>query len=484
MTGSKQSSARVISVFVLAMINVVAIASLRGLPSMAEYGLSSAFFYIVAALIFFIPTALVSAELATGWPRKGGVFVWVKEALGQRWGFLAIWLQWIQNVVWYPTVLSFTAATLAYIFNPALAENPLYMIAVILVVYWSATLANFKGMKLSGQISSIGGMLGTILPGALIILLGIIWLWNGSPSQISFDWESFVPDLSNMGNIALAASVLLAMAGMEMSAVHAQEVKNPQKDYPKAILISTLVILTVFILGTLAIAMVVPQADISLVAGVMEAFQDFFKSYNITWMVPIIAFLITVGATAQVSTWIIGPSKGILATAETGELPTFFQKVNKNGIPTNLLITQGCIVTLLALVFLLMPNVSDSYWILTALTAQIYLLMYVLLFISAIKLRYSRPDVKRAFRIPFGNAGMWVVAGIGFLASLFGIFMGYFPPSQLQTAGISLEFYEGFLIVGILVLGGIPLVIHHMRKPGWKKAGAKTASAAPGKKLK
>ncbi len=464
-------SAKTIGVFVLAMINVVAIASLRGLPAMAEYGLASAFFFILAAIIFFIPTALVSAELATGWPKRGGVFVWVKEALGERWGFLAIWLQWIQNVVWYPTVLSFTAATLAYIFNPALASNPIYMLAVIVTVYWGATFIDLKGMKLSGKISTIGGLAGTIIPAALIILLGALWLFSGNPLEMTISWASFVPDLSNMQNIALAAGVLLSMAGIEMSAVHAQEVKNPQRDYPKAIFISTVVILAVFILGTLAISAVVPQGKISLVAGIMEAFTAFFAAYGISWLVPVLAFLITVGAATQVTTWIAGPSRGLLETAKEGDLPPFFQKVNKNGMPVNLLLVQGAIVTALSLVFLLMPNVSSSYWILTVLTAQIYLLMYVLLFASAIKLRYSQPNVKRAFRVPGGNAGMWCIAGMGLLASLFGILLGYFPPAQLQTGNIL--FFEAFLIGGLALLAGAPLLIHHFRKPSWLPGKAK-----------
>ncbi|HID72398.1 TPA: amino acid permease, partial [Candidatus Micrarchaeota archaeon] len=225
------------------MINVAAIASLRGLPAMAEFGLASVFYYVLAAVVFFIPTALVSAELATGWPKRGGIYVWVKEAFGQNWGFLAIWLQWIQNVVWYPTVLSFTAATVAYIFNPGLASSPLFMVGTILAVYWGATLANFKGMKLSGWISTVGVVGGTMLPALLIILLAGSWLLSGNQLQIEFTMENLVPDLGSLSTIVFAASVLLGFCGMEMSAVHAQEVKNPQKNFPRAIFISTAIIL-------------------------------------------------------------------------------------------------------------------------------------------------------------------------------------------------------------------------------------------------
>jgi putative glutamate/gamma-aminobutyrate antiporter len=467
MADGKSLSGKSISVFILAMINVAAIASLRGLPAMAEYGLSSVFYYVFVAIGFFIPTALVSAELATGWPKKGGIYSWVKEAFGEQFGFLSISLQWLQNVIWYPTVLSFTGATLAFIINPELASNNLYMIGVILVVYWGATLLNFRGMKTSGIFSSVGVIAGTMLPALLIIVLAAIWFMGGNPLQIEFTADALIPDIASLSTIVLAASVLLSMAGMEMSAVHAREVKDPQKDYPKAILFSTIIILAIFILGTLAIAMVVPSEKISLVAGVMEAFTDFLGAYGLGWLVPIIAILIVLGAVGQVSTWIVGPSKGLFATADDGCLPPFFQKLNKNKMPVNMLLAQAGVVTVLSLIFLLMPSVSSSYWILTALTAQLYLIMYLFLFASAIKLRYSRPNVRRPYKIPFGNKGMWLVAGIGILSSVFGIFIGFFPPVQFDMG--SPIVYVGFLLAGIVVFAGLPLLVHSIRKPEWAK---------------
>ena len=106
---------RVISVFMLSMINVAAICNIANLSVTAQIGFSSLFYYILGALIFFIPVGLISAELATGWPERGGVYVWVREALGEKMGFVAIWMQWVENIIWYPTILAFTAATIAYV---------------------------------------------------------------------------------------------------------------------------------------------------------------------------------------------------------------------------------------------------------------------------------------------------------------------------------------------------------------------------------
>src|SRR5688572_19308919 len=133
---------KTLSVFALIMINVIAVDNLRSLAISAEYGLALIFFYLLAAILFFIPTILVTAELATGWPNTGGVYVWVREAFGPQWGFLTIWLQWIYNVVWYPTIFAFIAGMLAYVFDPQLATNKIYMLSVILIAFWSMTLLN------------------------------------------------------------------------------------------------------------------------------------------------------------------------------------------------------------------------------------------------------------------------------------------------------------------------------------------------------
>lgn len=466
MPANSEKNRRVLGVFVLAMMNVAVIASLRVLPMMAEEGFSLVFFFVAAALVFLIPTALVSAELATGWTKQGGVYLWVREAFGGRWGFLAIWLQWIQNVIWYPTVLSFAGATLAYMINPSLANNKIYMLAVILTVYWGSTLASFRGMRTTGWLSTVGALAGTLVPGAAIITLGLIWFFSGNVPQISMTAKDLFPDMTSIRNIVFLAGVLLTYAGMEVSAVHAQEVKNPQKNYPRAIFLAVLIILVIVILGSLSIAVVVPQPKISLVAGLMQAFTMFFNDYHLKWIVPVVAFMITLGALGQVSAWIVGPSKGLFATAKEGDLPPFFQRVNKNGVPVNLLAVQGCIVTILSLIFLLMPDVSSSYWLLSVLTVQLYLIMYILLYSAAIKLRYSKPNVQRAYKIPGGNWGMWIVAGVGILGALFAIFIGFFPPAQLKSE--SILFYGLFLAVGILVMCGVPLVIYQFRKPHWQ----------------
>ena len=346
-----------LSVFTLAMINVAAVSSVRNWPTIAEYGFASLFFFALAAILFFIPVSMVAAELSTGWPKTGGIFVWVKEAFGHRTGFLAVWLLWAENLVYYPALISFIAGTIAYIINPALSNSTLYILGFVVILFWVTTLANLLGMRASGWISSFGVILGTIIPGSLIIFLGAAWYVMGNPIQINFTLDALIPNMSSPGELALFSGILVSLCGLEMSGVHANVVENPQKNYPNAILLSVILILVLYVLGVLAIGIVIPKQQINLVAGSLQAFSFFVNAYGLNWLTPVIAILLAFGALGTLSTWIAGPSKGLLAAAQSGDLPPLFRKLNRHGMPVALLIAQAIVVTLFSSVFLFMPTV-------------------------------------------------------------------------------------------------------------------------------
>ncbi|MFI3257325.1 MAG: amino acid permease [Spirochaetales bacterium] len=458
-------------VFTLAMINVAAIVSLRGLPSEAVYGLSSVFYYVFAAVCFLIPVSLISAEMGTGWQQKGGVFRWVGEAFGPFWGFLAIFLQWIQNTIWFPTALTFAAVSLAFIdpnqsIAASLAANKYYTLAIVLVVYWAATIINFFGVKFSGAISKWGVIVGTLIPGAFIIILGILYLAMGNPSHIAFDAKELIPDITKFGNLSLAVSIFLFYAGMEMSSVHVKDIDNPKKNYPKAILLASVITVCVFIVGTLAIGVIIPSQQINLTQSLLVAYYDVLDLFHLKYIASIIALCLAFGVFGQVSTWIAGPSKGLLAVGKAGYLPLWLQKLNKKGVQVNILIVQACIVTILSVMFVLLPSVQSAYQILSAMCVTLYLIMYILLFLSFIKLRISQPNVKRDFTVPGGTVGMIIIGGIGLIASATAFFFGFIPPTQIAVGSTSN--WIMILIIGNLIGVLIPFVFYKMRKPAWK----------------
>ena len=465
-----------LSVMTLAIMNVTAVVSLRGLATEAIYGIQSAFYYLFAAIVFLIPTAMVAAELAAMFSGKqGGVFRWVGEAFGARFGFLAIWLQWIQSTIWYPTVLTFGAVSIAFIgFNPeadaALASNRLFTLVVVLVIYWAATFISLKGIGWVGKVSKWGGIIGTIIPAALLIILAIIYLAAGGVNNLNMK-ESFFPDLTNFDNLVLASSIFLFYAGMEMMGIHVMEVDNPKRNYPRAIIIGSLVTVLIFILGTFSLGIVVPAKEISLTQTLLIGFDNYFKYLHISWMGPIIAIALVFGVLAGVLTWVAGPSKGIFTVGRAGYLPPFFQKTNKQGVQRNILLVQGVIVTILGLLFVVMPSVQSFYQILSQLTVLLYLIMYMLMFASAITLRYKLPKLERPFRLGAkGNGLMWILGGLGFCGSLLAFVLSFIPPSQISVGSNKVWFLV--LILGAIIFVVIPFIIYASRKPSWKAADA------------
>lgn len=438
-----------LSIFSLVMINVIAVDSLRSLPVSAEYGFSSVFYYLLAGLFFFIPAALVAAELATGWPQKGGIYVWVREAFGLRLGFLVIWLQWVYNVVWYPTIMSFIAVTMAYLIDPNLAHSKVYVLSSTVILFWFATFLNFFGMRLSSWVSIIGAIIGTLLPMLVIISLGVLWIGAGNPIQIKISPHTFLPDLSSPNNLAFLTAVLFGLIGIEMSAVHADEVQNPRRDYPKALFISTLIILGSLIFASLAIAIVIPQKNINLISGLLDAFKIFLNAFGLSWMLPFLAIMIVLGSLSGVSAWLIGPTKGLLVCARDGGIPHFFQQTNRYGVPVRILLVQAIIVTILAGAFVLLPTLNSAYWILSDLTAQLALIVYVFMLAAVVRLRYKAPDVERTFAIGGGRVGVWLVAGCGILSCIVALVLGFFPPSQINVGNHN--YYELMLCGGMLL---------------------------------
>ncbi len=459
-----------LGVFTLAIMNVTAVVSLRGLPAEAEYGLSSAFYYIFAAIVFLIPTAMVAAELAAMFQDKqGGVFRWVGEAFGKRVGFLAIWVQWIQNTIWYPTVLTFGAVSLAFIgMNPQsdmlLASNKIYTLAVVLIIYWVATFISLKGLEWVGKVSKIGGLVGTIIPAIILVVLGVAYLMTGGESQMDFS-GNFFPDLSNFNNLVLASGIFLFYAGMEMSGVHVKEMDNPSKNYPRAIFIGSAITVLIFILGTFSLGVIIPQKDINLTQSLLVGFDRYFSYIHASWLSPIMAIALTFGVLAGVLTWVAGPSKGLFSVGRAGYLPPFFQKTNSIGVQKNILYLQGVAVTFLSLLFVVMPSVQSFYQILSQLTVLLYIIMYLLMFAAAIALRYKMKNAKRPFRIGKGNMLMWIVAGVGFLGSLLAFVLSFVPPAQIEV-GSSAVWYS-VLIIGCIVVVIVPFIIYANRKPHW-----------------
>ncbi len=463
-----------ISMMAMAIMIVTTVLSMRGLASQAEFGFTSIFYYVFAAVVFLVPYALVCAELASTYTRSGGVFRWVSEAFGTRVGWLSMYLEWQMVVIWFPAVLMFGAVSLAYIFWPEafdakLAANRVYTLLIVLGVYWLCTFNTFRGMKYANKLSTLGGLFGTIIPAGVLIVMGVVYLLLGKPVYLPLD-KPFWPDFSQFGTIVLAASIFLFYAGMEIQAVQVPAMKNPAKNFPKSIFVASLIILAIFILGTLAIGVVIPESKINLLQSLLVAYDDLWTAIGVPWLGNVMALMITFGVLGQVSVVIAGPSTGILAVGKAGYLPRALQHTNKNGIQTTILYIQAAIVTLLSLVLVLLPSVESAYQILSQMSTIIYLIMVVIIYMSFVRLRHTAPNKTRGFRVPGGKFGMWLVTILGVAGAVVAGVLSFIPPSQIKTGSPAV--YVGVLILGVAVFIAVPLIVYAVRKKSWRDSNA------------
>ena len=444
------SSLKKIGTLALTLLITGSIDSIRNLPATALFGSTLIFFFVFAAVFFLIPTALISAELTAN-IGEGGIYQWTRRAFGEKFAFMAIWLQWINVVVWLPTMLSFIAGTAAYLIDPALAQNKYYLVGTMLFLFWGITFINLRSIRISSIFAAFCTFAGLIIPMALIIVLMLVWVVNGHPLQIHFTSANMLPSITHMDNWIALTAIMLGFAGMELATVHIKDVESPSKTFPRALAYSTVIILLTMILGSLSIAFVLPYDQINLINGTIQTFTYFLSAYHIAWLVPVLALLLVTGSLGGIINWVSSPVRGLSQAAKNGYLPAFFAKENQYGIPQNLLISQAALVSIASCLFLLFPSVNGSYWLLTALSTQVYMFMYVMIFIAALILRFKvKFDDQSAFTIPGKKAGTVITCALGLIGCLITIFVGFIPPSNINIG--STLYYETVFCGGMLAM--------------------------------
>ncbi|WP_338695908.1 APC family permease [Streptomyces sp. Q6] len=450
-----------ISWVTLGLMTTASVASLRPSPTMAIYGLAAIFLYLLPALVFLLPTALVGAELASGW--TGGIYRWVSEALGKPLGFVAVWCQFAMTIAYYPSLLAYVASTFAYVIHPSLAENGLYVAICIVVIYWAGVWVSSRGTRTVAGLSSLGLIIGTLVPGVVLVALGIVFLGQGNPSAAPMTAGHWLPPWTGLASLVLIVNNFLSYAGMEMNGVHVSSLRSPRGEYPRSVFLATGLVLLIFILPALAISWVMPAEQLSLTAGLMQAFQAFFDHFHVGWMTKIVGIMLVCAALGGMLTWLAGPAKGlVLLSRQEGYLPPFLQRFNKYGVPQNVMIAQGVLTTLIGVLYAFSDDVSSQYWMFSVITIQIYLVAYLLMFLAVVRLRRTRPDVPRGFVVP----AVTLVAGVGFVASVLALVIGFVPPDQYDTGPL----WRYLLIVGggLLLLGvAAPVAFLRFRKPSW-----------------
>lgn len=476
---SPTNSKKHLSLFGFFALTATMVMTVYEYPTFASSGFSLVFFLILGGLYWFLPVALCAAEMATvkGWD-VGGVYSWSGHILGEKWGFANIFFQWFQITVGFVTMIYFILSALSVVFNYApLNTDPVIRFFGVLIIFWALTFSQFSGTKLTAKISKIGFIVGILIPAVILFGLAIGFFATGGKSVMPLDFKSLIPDVTKLNTLVVFVSFILAYAGIEASATHANEMKNVKRDYPLAIIGLVLLAVILNTIGGISIGAVVPASQLGLSTGVLQGYSGLLAHFGkgLDWIVRVVALLIAGGVIAEVSAWVVGPSWGMQVAGKTGLLPKSLSQVNKNGVPTKFLLLQGVIVTIWTaiLTFGGGGNNNLSFFTAISLTVVIYIIAYIIFFVAYIVMVLKHDDLERSFEISKKKFIKLGIAFAGLSMSIVALGISFVPPSQLSGPGVATT-YLTILSISFIVTLFIPFIIYYvMRKKNPLPAGQK-----------
>jgi amino acid transporter len=425
---------------VIAM-NIVAVVGLRWIARSARLGAPSVSLWILACLVFFIPLALALIELSSRHPEQGGIYAWARRAFGPLHGFVVGWCMWVNNLFYFPSLLLFAAANFALVFGgDGLADNRLYSIVFVLGFLWFCTGLNIIGLQTGKWVQNIGS-LATWIPPILLVVCGAI-AFATFGSVTSFAPSELVPRDDLLTTMSLWSSMCFAFSGFEIATMMGQEVKNPRRTIPVGIIIAGIAVTAIYILSSSSVLVAVPASELAERSGIADAVDLTTGRLGLAGMGALTGMLLFVGAIGGTASWVAGAARVPFAAGVDAVLPGAFARLHdRYRTPHVALIIQGVAASLLFLASVFISigggetTVQESYDILVNLTILIYFVPYLYLFAAWIRLRRTESAASDAdtMTLPGGLAGVWLIAGCGFLATLIAIGLVFVPPPDTEN---------------------------------------------------
>jgi glutamate:GABA antiporter len=429
---TKPKLPRVMGFWDVLLFNIVTVLGPRWIAAAAHNGTSSITLWFLAALLFFVPTAFVIAELSTRFPQEGGLYAWSKDAFGEFHGFVAGWTYWIYTLFYFPALLFASASMAAYIggigYAP-LAQNRSFLLAGSFVLFFVAVFMNIIGLRIGKWLQNAGAV-GTFVPLVmLIVAAACVWFRHGSMTQ--FTWSNIQPHW-NWDTVNFWPQIAFAFGGLELVSSMSEEVKNPRKTFPRAILGSGIVIAVIYIAGTIAVLSLMSSVTVDPKSGVFQALTIASATLKITALGIIAAILVTVGNAGGVGSTVAGISRVPFAVGVDRYLPRAFAKVHpKWETPYVSILVQAAISGAILLLSQISETTVSAYQILVDATNILYFIPFLYMYAAVIKLAY-RPDraTSTAALIPGGKTGVWIAGGMGFIVVLASIILSVVPPGE------------------------------------------------------
>ena len=448
---------RVLTLRDLVLFNIVAITSLRWTATAAAAGPSSLTMWVLAAVLFFIPQGLAVSDLSSRLPQEGGIYFWTKATFGEGHGFLCGWCYWVNNILYYPNLLMSTAVIATYAIgrgDTALMNNWTYILAATLSALWLAVLMNVVGLK-TGRWLQNAGAIGTYAPGAVLIGFGLhAALTRASATPINL--STITPDLGDMSQLNLWASIAFAYAGLELCAVMGDEVKDPRRTLPRSIYIAAPFIAFLYIAGTASLLWLVPSGGVNIVSGFFQAMKTGAGELGgLFWIVPVAAALYVIGNIGGIGAWLTGPARVAFVIGLDRYFPPAFGRIHPRWkTPYVAILTQAVLATVFLLLSVLGKGttVEKAYLVLLDTMLLVYFIPYLYLFVAYLIIR---------MRDPVASGGGWwkgkpaaVVIGLsGLLLTTLAMIVATVPPGDTSPLLFRLKVIGGAAL--FVALGGL-----------------------------
>jgi amino acid transporter len=443
------------------LFNIAAVLGPRWIAAAAHNGTSSISLWVLAAVLFFLPTALIIIELSTRYPAEGGLYVWSKEAFGDFHGFVAGWAYWIYTFFYFPGLLSASVAMSVFVGGPRfeyLAGNKSYLVWASLGLLAVAVVLNVIGLNIGKWLQNAGGV-ATYVP--LLMLLGIagyLALHGGSVTH--FSWKSsLIPWPPDLDKLNFWSNIAFAFTGMELVCAMSEEVREPRKTFPRAIYASAILIALIYILGTVAVLAMRSPDTVDPRSGVFQAISSGSALLGIAWFGIIAAILVTIGNAGGVGATVAGVARVPFVAGVDHYLPSFFGKIHPRWKTPwiSILIQAGISALILVLSLLGTTTVVEWYQFLVSMSVILYFIPFLYMYAAAIKLAY-RPDRQansQTVLVPGGKPGIWVAGSLAFLITLGSMIVAGISPEGPASRLIFLAKVAGctvgFISVGLLL---------------------------------
>ena len=441
------------------LFNIAAVLGPRWIAAAAHNGTSSISLWVLAALLFFLPTAFIVVELSTRFPEEGGLYAWSKHAFGDFHGFVAGWTYWVYTFFYFPGLLMASAAMGAYIGGSGaafLAQNRTFLMVGSLLLLFVAVLLNIVGLNVGKWLQNAGGV-GTYVPLMMLVGLGAYWAFARG-SQTHFARSNILP-VWNWDTVNFWPQIAFAFTGLELCSTMSEEIHEPHETFPRAIFGSGMLIALIYIAGTFAVLAMLPAASVDPKSGVFQAISVGSTMLGIGIFGVIAALLVAVGNAGGIGATVAGVSRIPFAVGIDRYLPPAFGKIHpKWKTPWVAILVQAVISGAILLVIQVNETANSAYQILVDAGTILNFIPFLYMYAAVIKLAY-RPDReadRNAILIPGGKFGVWLMGALGFSVVLFGIVLSLIPPGESSNKWL----FEAKLVGGTVIAVFVGLVLY------------------------